>query len=259
MKSDSLFTRAPASRRRRTARPIAPTVRGLPPTRRGQESRQRILDAASQVFGEKGYFAASITDITGAADIALGAFYRYFTSKKELFIEVLDRQGQIIRQTTAAAITGATDRIDEEARGFSAFFSLVAKHPEMYRIAREAEFVEPDAFRRYYETIFAGYRRRLTDAMAKGAIRRIDPHALVACLVGIGDFAGMFWPYRTHSAIPASVFDGIMQFIRWGMDTRACPDASRPVERGRRSRHVRDDQRQPAAARSRWRSRRPRC
>lgn len=208
-----------------------------PPTRRGRESRQRILEAARKIFGAKGYHAAAITDITREADIALGAFYRYFPSKKHVFIEILDVQAQMIRQVTVAAMTGATDRLDEEARGLAAFFALVREQPDIYRIAREAEFVDEDAYRRYYHAFFARYSTRITTAMRNGEIRWIDPEALTVSLMGIAHLVGMFWPYWTRKPIPPAVFDGVMDFIRWGMDTRR-PE-SRNGRTASRTRHGR--------------------
>jgi len=43
------------------------------------------LDIAEEVFGEKGYFNASIVDITQKPKVAQGTFYNYFPSKQSIF------------------------------------------------------------------------------------------------------------------------------------------------------------------------------
>src|SRR6266571_5021245 len=53
----------------------------MPMTARGEATRRRILDAAEEVFGEFGYYEASISEITRRAGIAQGTFYIYFHSK----------------------------------------------------------------------------------------------------------------------------------------------------------------------------------
>ena len=68
-----------------------------PVTARGQRTRQRILDAAETVFGERGYEAASIVDITRAAGVAQGTFYLYFNSKKAVFAELVGELGATLR------------------------------------------------------------------------------------------------------------------------------------------------------------------
>jgi AcrR family transcriptional regulator len=194
--------------------------KATPATARGRLSRQRIVDAAEKVFGEKGYFSASISDITREAGVALGTFYVYFESKHEVFVEVLTTLARTIRQTTRAALEGARDRIDEEERGFAAFFALIDSHPYLYRIVRQAEFIDPQAFRTYYAHIEEGYVRRLRVAVDKGEIRDIDPETLVYCLLGIGDLIGMRWPYWERKPIPPRVFDAMMDFVRHGLEPR---------------------------------------
>src|SRR5579863_2506929 len=55
------------------------------------QTRQRLLDAAQAIFMKKGFVAASVEDIAGAAGYTRGAFYSNFRSKGDLFIELLRR------------------------------------------------------------------------------------------------------------------------------------------------------------------------
>ncbi|HEV2061514.1 MAG TPA: TetR/AcrR family transcriptional regulator [Solirubrobacteraceae bacterium] len=52
-------------------------------------TRQALLDAASQVFVERGFQRASVEAITERAGFTRGAFYSNFSSKQELFAELL--------------------------------------------------------------------------------------------------------------------------------------------------------------------------
>jgi AcrR family transcriptional regulator len=58
--------------------------------RRRAERREAILGAAKTVFRDKGYHQASVHDIIDEARIARGTFYLYFTSKQEVFGELVD-------------------------------------------------------------------------------------------------------------------------------------------------------------------------
>ena len=49
-----------------------------------QEIRERILDAASRVFAEKGYHSSTIADVVRESGLSVGAIYSYFSGKDEL-------------------------------------------------------------------------------------------------------------------------------------------------------------------------------
>jgi AcrR family transcriptional regulator len=214
-----------------------------PVTERGRQSRQRIVDAAEKVFGEKGYFNASISDITREAGVALGTFYVYFESKHEIFVEVLSTLARVIRRATGAAIQDAANRVEAEERGFSAFFTLIESHPHLYRIVRQGEFIDPGAFRSYYQHIEAGYARRLRAAIEKGEIRDIDPETLVYCLLGIGDLIGMRWPYWERKPVPPHVFDAMMEFVRHGLEPRRNGEPSTKTRRVKRPKARKENRR----------------
>lgn len=59
--------------------------------RRLEHTRSVLLDAAEEVFAEKGFMAASLDDIAGAAGYTKGAIYKHFATKEDLFLAVSDR------------------------------------------------------------------------------------------------------------------------------------------------------------------------
>jgi AcrR family transcriptional regulator len=66
--------------------------RPTPRSRKGLETRARLVEAAKKVFERDGFLDARIVDITEGANLAPGGFYHYFDSKEELFLEVAQRQ-----------------------------------------------------------------------------------------------------------------------------------------------------------------------
>src|SRR3954469_20501848 len=60
-------------------------------TRRREATRQRLLDAAAEVFAEVGLDAASVEAVCERAGFTRGAFYSNFESKDELFLELSAR------------------------------------------------------------------------------------------------------------------------------------------------------------------------
>lgn len=199
--------------------PSSSPARTAPVTARGKRSREKLLRAAERVFGEKGFEDTSIAEICREAGCALGSFYVYFTDKRAAFVELVDSLGARLRFTLTRAVVGQKDRIAIEREGLRAFFQFLAKHQRLYRIIRQAEFVDHEAFRRYYELLEAGYVAGLKRAMARGEIRELDPVVTTHCLLGIGDFLGMRWALweGADEARLNEVVDSAMQLISHGL------------------------------------------
>lgn len=59
--------------------------------RRLEHTRSVLLDAAEEVFAEKGFTSATLDDIAGTAGYTKGAIYKHFTAKEDLFLAVSNR------------------------------------------------------------------------------------------------------------------------------------------------------------------------
>jgi AcrR family transcriptional regulator len=59
--------------------------------RRLEHTRSLLLDAAEDVFAEKGFTPATLDDIAHAAGYTKGAIYKHFATKEDLFLAVSDR------------------------------------------------------------------------------------------------------------------------------------------------------------------------
>jgi AcrR family transcriptional regulator len=76
-------------------------------SRKGLQTRARLVDAAKRVFERDGFLEARIVDIAETANLAPGGFYHYFDSKEELFLEVAQMQEE--RLTAPSEDTSARE------------------------------------------------------------------------------------------------------------------------------------------------------
>ena len=190
----------------------------LPKGARGQRTRQRLLDAAEAAFGQRGYFGTSIVDITRRARVAQGTFYIYFPSKQAVFTELVRQRSRELRHAIQEAVAHLPDRAAVEREGFQAFFRFIGRHRAMYRIVRQAEFVDPRLFRWYYRHFADGYIAGLRAAQRRGEVRALDPEVLAFCLMGIGDFVGMRWVLWEKGGPEERVVNDMMSFILHGLN-----------------------------------------
>lgn len=159
-------------------------------TPRGEATRLAILDAAEKVIGKNGFNASSISGITRAAGVAQGTFYIYFRTKEDVFRELVLQLGRVLRHTLTEAAEKAPDRIGAEKEGLRAFLTFVSRHPGFYRIIQEALFIDPKAYRSYFETFADSYREALENAEAAGEIRKGDVDVRAWALMGMAKALG---------------------------------------------------------------------
>lgn len=194
--------------------PVSADGRAL--SERGERTRDALLAAAEEVFGEVGYHDASIVRITQSAGVAQGTFYRYFTSKQAVFDELVDDLNRRVRRAMSEGAARGRTRAEAERYGFEAYFRFTSEHPALYRIIRQAEFVSPGMLKRHYERIAEGYVDGLRRAMAAGEVRPADPEVLAYALMGVGEMIGMRW-ILWGDGVPPDVLDELQAFISAGL------------------------------------------
>lgn len=96
---------------------------------RRQVTRARLLEAAFSVFAAQGYTGATIDAIVQSAGYSKGAFYFHFSSKEEVFLEVLWSRARNEEQTLRTAGEGAAGRPLELLRGVAAYLGPGADDP----------------------------------------------------------------------------------------------------------------------------------
>jgi AcrR family transcriptional regulator len=183
-------------------------------SRKGVETRQRLLDAAEEVFGELGYVDASIVKITEAAGVGQGTFYLYFASKQEIFDELVRDLNRRVRHAMKEASSRGTTRLESELLGFGAYFRFTTEHPALYRIIRQAEFVSPAMLRYHYDKLAEGYVEGLRKAMERGEVGAIDPEVTAYALMAAGELLGMRWILWGDGTIPEHVSAELARIVR---------------------------------------------
>jgi AcrR family transcriptional regulator len=195
---------------------VVTNVNGRPLSKRGLDTRRRLLDAAEAVFGELGYPEASIVKLTEAAGVAQGTFYLYFDSKQAVFDELVRDINQRVRHAMKEGSSRGRTRLEAELLGFDAYFRFTADHPALYRIIRQAEFVSPAMLRYHYDRLAQGYVEALGDAVRDGEIGAdVDPEVTAWALMGLGELIGMRWVlWNGERSLPPHVAAELERIIR---------------------------------------------
>lgn len=191
-----------------------------PKTKRGQRTRERILDAAEIEIGGRGFAEASISTITAQAKVGQGTFYLYFRTKEDVMRELVLRMGRRLRRHLTLSIVDASDRLEAERRGIRAFLEFVRANPNLYRVVAEAQFVDPGVYRRYYEDFAKSYSTALRSAARRGEISKGDAEVRAWALMGLSDMVGMRYALWDDKLKLDRVTEAAFELIAKGLEPR---------------------------------------
>ena len=103
-------------------------------TEHGLERKQQLLDAAGELFADRGYSATRIADICQAAGVAKGLFYWYFPTKGALFAELVRTMRLRLRRAQGAGMDPTADAVTRIADGAEASVRFMADHAAYFAL-----------------------------------------------------------------------------------------------------------------------------
>ena len=107
----------------------AAELQGGPRSRKGVQTRARLLEAAKEIFEENGFLEARISDIAERAGLSHGAFYHYFDSKEQVFREIAELLDEELAEPMESVIFAPGSSADPRER----LFTALRRHLESYR------------------------------------------------------------------------------------------------------------------------------
>ncbi|MDT5128761.1 MAG: hypothetical protein QOH54_4405 [Mycobacterium sp.] len=142
--------------------------------RRLERTRTLLLDAAEEVFAEKGFTPASLDDIARAAGYTKGAIYKHFATKEELFLAVSDRYWRRYFDNFAEVLSAATEVGSRELDDIAERWRQLSLDRGAEHAALGHEFTlyllrNPDARKRV-----AAKRSEVVEALGKFIVEGID-------------------------------------------------------------------------------------
>jgi AcrR family transcriptional regulator len=153
-------------------------------TSNGPTSRtaERILMAALDAFGTRGYGATSLDDLAGELGIRKQTILYWYPSKDALLDAAIDRTAAEVARRLERAVGAAEPGFGRVEAIVRAMFRLAARHPAMVGFLREVTRLGPPASTRLLAALTplidraAGF---LADEMDAGRMRRHDPRLIL--------------------------------------------------------------------------------
>jgi AcrR family transcriptional regulator len=170
------------------ARALEPSAarRPAPTTERGADKREAILQAALELFVERGFHGTAVPEVADRAAVGAGTIYRYFASKEALVNELYQRHKQIV----------TTRVLREFPAGVSAREQFGALWQRLVRYQQEEPlgfaFLELHNHASYLDDTSKSLEERITTfglefiraAQRRGDLRPVEPLLLIGIVMG---------------------------------------------------------------------------
>ncbi len=177
--------------------------------------RNDLIKTGRELFGTYGLKKTSIEDLTKAVGIAQGSFYTFFTSKEELYLEVMDREGELIKEK----FLNEDERIEKLTRkSFKTFFKkaldIVNSNPIIKQMFFEEEVdllirkIPPEKMKEYNTRFLHDFLPLIKKWQREGAIiNNYRAEVIVAVL------QTMYYPILHKKDFDDSVFDDMVKLL----------------------------------------------
>lgn len=189
----------------------APPQGGKTRVRDKDATRERLLEAAEQVFAEKGYYGAVVDDIIRASESSKGGFYFHFPNKEAIFLTLIDMMVPKLEAAVARAIAAEQDPIAQLDAALGTALDLFTRYRRLSKILLvEAAGLGRGVDQKLMQTrsrFAALIRTHLDRAVTSHAIAPLDTElASWACFGAINEIV-VRWlvtrqPERLESVLP---------------------------------------------------------
>jgi AcrR family transcriptional regulator len=156
-------------------------------TPKGAQRRAQLMDAAARRFADEGYHATSVTSIVEELGAGKGVFYWYFSSKDELFTDILSDAFVSLRHAQREAVADQPDPVRRIENGIRATLDWLADHRHLFVLMEFARTQE-----RFAPIIREGDAQTVADALphvaagiTAGLLRGEDPEVLAQAILGV--------------------------------------------------------------------------
>jgi TetR/AcrR family transcriptional regulator len=139
-------------------------------------TRLAILDAAEAIFVEKGFAAASMSDVARRAAVTKSLIHHHFGSKEELWVEVKRRSLEEYVEPQRAIMASAAPDRTSLTESMRIYFRFLERNPNFVRLSTWMNLEDPKLSAPANPDLLHRGVERLRKAQAQGVFRRdVDP------------------------------------------------------------------------------------
>ncbi len=188
----------------------------LPKAKTSKATFDALVHSAEELFGTKGYFATTVSDITKNIDMAAGTFYLYFESKYAAYEWVLAGYQERLKDELSKNISHCSTREEKERVGLKTFLIASINDPRCYNLVWESLYVNQDLFKKYYSSFAYSYAKGLMKDEKE--LNTTDFETLSYMLMGINNFVGLQAKFKNADGEEIDrLVDSVISMLKMGL------------------------------------------
>jgi AcrR family transcriptional regulator len=166
-----------------------------------EPGREKILEAARAIFGDRGFDATSIAEIGAGAGISKSVLYHYFGSKAGLYEALLEHDAQALIDFVAAAVPPPDVDAPRLRPGVDAFLTFLSEHPDTWKLMTRDAPADPK-LRELHDRIDGSVAETLRFMLTAPDKRAARPELVDLVALAVRSYAS--W-WRDHPEVPRHV------------------------------------------------------
>jgi AcrR family transcriptional regulator len=203
-------------------------------TRLSRDDRmEQTLEAAHGLFAERGYAAVTMDEIAAAIGVTKPLLYNYFGNKERLYISCMERAGDSLLATIAAAVGKTENPGDALGAGVRAFFSFLDTDRAAWAVLFDETLPHGgEVFDRV-----ASYRGQIAELVSASLLAqmpmrnreaaKVEVEALSTALLGAAEALARWW-LRTEAIDAKDAAELLISTVEPGLRERSAPNPTSP-------------------------------
>lgn len=160
-------------------------------------TKDKILQAAAQIIGEKGFHATSMQDIAEAVDLKKASLYHHVASKQEILVNLLDQALDILIEKMSEVTQQSISPEEKLRLAMQVYLGALIQNRDLASILLlEHRSLEPEMHKRHIprrDRFEALWRDVIEEGVRKGVFDCDDPRLAVKAVLGVANWTIMWF------------------------------------------------------------------
>lgn len=183
-------------------------------------TKERILEAALEIFSQKGFHTATTDEIAERAGVGKGTLYRYFETKEKLFEELVRLRLDELEKKADSIVDGQDDVLTMISKYIRLYFEFFDSNQHLYRlIVREQLDLGEQSTDMYFKKVMRalpGLKRKVYEGTQQGVLKDVDFQTVFYGTMGFVHGVIQKWLARDCSYPLGEELPGVLEVLFYG-------------------------------------------